>query len=88
MKHETKTGDARPVRKQPYRLAHSLEPIIEEQGIDMLKKGIIVESSSPWNYPSVMIKNMNNGTSKRDRLCVDPRGLNALTKLDFTPLQI
>ena len=29
---------------------------------------------------------MNCGTPKRDRLCVDPRGVNALTKLEFYPL--
>ena len=46
VKHEINTGDARPVRKQPYHLAHSLKPVVEEQVKDMLNKGIIVESSS------------------------------------------
>ena len=52
----------------------------------MLKKGIIVESSSPWNSPIVMVNNKSiNGTPKY-RLCVDLRGLNALTKPDAYPL--
>jgi hypothetical protein len=54
--HEINTGNAHPVKKQPYRLAHSLKPIVEEQLNDMLKKGNIVESSSPWNSPKVMVK--------------------------------
>ena len=65
VKHEINTGDAHPVRKQPYRLAHSLKPIVEEQVNDMLKKGIIVESFSPWKNLSVMIKKEStNGTPK------------------------
>ena len=38
IKHEINAGDARPVRKQPYRLVHPLEPIVEEQGNEMFGK--------------------------------------------------
>ena len=38
MKHEINTGDARPVRKQPYRLVLPLKPIVEEQGNEMFGK--------------------------------------------------
>ena len=65
VKHDINTGNVRPVRKQPYRLARSLKPIVEEQVNDILKKGIIVESSSPWNSPIVMVKKKStNGTPK------------------------
>jgi hypothetical protein len=48
VKREINTGDARPVRKQPYRLAYPLEPIVEEQGNEMNREkqnGILVENS-------------------------------------------
>ena len=52
----------------------------------MLKKGNIVESSSPWNSPIVMVKKKSTDGSPKYRLCVDLRGLNALTKPDAYPL--
>ena len=86
VKHEIKTGNASPVRKNPYRLAHSLKPVVEEQVQDMLRKEIIVESSSPWNSPIVMVKKKSKDGTPKYRLCVDLRGLNSLTKPDAYPL--
>ena len=86
VKHEINTGNAHPVKKQPYRLAHSLKPVVEEQIKDMLKKGIIVEISSSWNSPIVMVKKKSTSGTLKYRLCVDLRGLNALTKPDAYPL--
>ena len=73
MKHEINTEDARPVRKQPHRLAHSFKPIVEEQANDMLKKRVIVETSSPWNSPIVMVKKKSTNDTPKYRLCVDLR---------------
>jgi hypothetical protein len=60
VKRETNTGDARPVRKYPYCLAYPLKPTVKEHGNEMLnrenQKGILVETLSPWNNPSVRIK--------------------------------
>ena len=86
VKHAIDTGDARPAKKPPYRLAHSLKPIVEEQVKDMLNKGIIVEISSPWNCPIVMVKKKSTNGTPKYRLCVDLRGLNDLTKPDDYPL--
>jgi hypothetical protein len=73
VKHKINTGDARPVRKQQYRLAHSLKPIVEEQVKDVLKKEIIVQSSSPWNSTIVMVKKKSTNGAPKYRLCVDLR---------------
>ena len=86
VKHEINTGDAQPVRKNPYRLDHALKPVIEGQVNDMLKKGIIVESSSPWNSPILMVRKKSKDGSAKFRLCVYLRGVNVLTKPDAYPL--
>jgi hypothetical protein len=41
------TGDAKPIRKAPYRVPFALRQEMENQVNDMLAKGIIQESASP-----------------------------------------
>ena len=49
---------------------------------DMLKRGVIEESHSPWASPIVVVQK-TDGTS---RFYVDFRRVNALTKKDAQPL--
>mgnify|MGYP003623227161 CR=1 FL=1 len=71
VQHEINTGPVKPFKKNPYRLAHALKPVVAEQIQDMLKKGIIVESASPWNHPIVMVKKKSRDGTPKYRLCVD-----------------
>lgn len=80
--HRINTGTAQPIRQKPYRVSPSERKIIDEQVRDMLQKGVIRESSSPWAAPVILVKK-KDGTW---RFCVDYRRLNSVTKRDVYPL--
>lgn len=56
--------------------------VVHEAVDDMLKKGIIEESTSQWASPIVLVRKMNGSL----RFCVDYRKLNTLTEKDTYPL--
>lgn len=88
IEHRIPTGDARPIMKRPYRVPHHLRPVVEEHLADMLDKGVIVPSSSPWSAPVVLVpKKTTDGTLKY-RFCTDFRALNEVTKGDAYPLPL
>ena len=80
--HKIDTGDQPPIRQRPYRVSHQQRTIIEEHVTDMLNRGIIQPSVSPWASPVVLVKKKDN----TDRFCVDFRRLNAVTRKDSYPL--
>ena len=86
--HSIDTGEARPVKQQPRRvpLAYAEE---EKKAIeDMLAKGVIRKSTSPWASPIVLVRKKPTGPNKVGaiRPCVDYRRVNALVKPDGFPL--
>lgn len=74
--HRIHTGQASPIRQKPYRVSPSERKIIGEQVKEMLRKGVIQESCSPWAAPVILVKKKDNSW----RFCVDYRRLNAVTK--------
>ncbi|GJT34510.1 putative reverse transcriptase domain-containing protein [Tanacetum coccineum] len=73
---------AAPVARAPYRLAPSELNELSDQLKDLLEKGFIHPSSSPWGAPVLFVK-------KRDRsfrMCIDYRELNKLTVKNRYPL--
>lgn len=80
--HTIYTGDAQPVKQQPYRIAHKQRETIDSEIQMMLDKDIIRPSSSPWASPVVLVPKKTGGY----RFCVDYRKLNAVTKKDNYPL--
>lgn len=82
IRHRINTETAQPIRQKPYRVSPSERKIIDNQVREMLQKGIIQESSSPWAAPVILVKK-KDGTW---RFCVDYRRLNSITKKDVYPL--
>jgi len=80
--HRIDTGNARPVKQAPRRVPAALIDE-EKQAVDqLLKQGVIQESSSPWASPIVLVKKKNG----KVRACIDYRKLNAVTVKDAYPI--
>ncbi|RWS22296.1 retroviral aspartyl protease family protein-like protein, partial [Leptotrombidium deliense] len=54
IKHKIDTGNARPIRMQPYRKSMAEREVINEEVQKLLDNGIIRESNSPWGAPVVL----------------------------------
>ena len=55
MKHAVDTGDAPPIKQRPCGTTPEHREDIDRQVDDMLQKGIIQESISPWCSPVVLV---------------------------------
>ncbi|UYV72451.1 hypothetical protein LAZ67_9003197 [Cordylochernes scorpioides] len=81
-KHKITTGDARPLKRRPYRVSPSERKIIQEEVDKMMDIGVVQPSESPWASPVVLVRKRDGSV----RFCVDYRGLNKVTKKDVYPL--
>ncbi|XP_076949456.1 uncharacterized protein LOC143622099 [Bidens hawaiensis] len=66
---------AKPVAKSPYRLAPNEMKELMSQLQDLLDKGFIRPSVSPWGAPILFVKKKDGSM----RICIDYRELNKLT---------
>lgn len=82
VQHEINTGDAKPIRQAPRRLPFHQRQTVRELVADMLDRGVVESSKSPWSSPIVLVKKKDGTT----RFCVDFRKVNNLTKKDAHPL--
>ena len=80
--HTINTGNAAPIKQAARRLPYHRRPELQALLQDMLRKGIIRESNSPWASPIVLVRK-KDGTK---RLCIDYRKLNKVTVQDAYPL--
>jgi hypothetical protein len=71
---ELQPGTA-PISKRPYRMPPNELAELKIQLQDLLDKGVIHPSASPWGCPALFVKKKDNSL----RLCVDYRPLNAVT---------
>jgi hypothetical protein len=88
IEHRIITGDAKPIRKATYRVQFALKDEMENQVQDMLNKGVIEKSNSPWNAPAILVPKKSLDGEPKYRFCVDFRALNAVMQLDTYPLPL
>jgi hypothetical protein len=71
-----------PISKRPYCMPPNELAELKIQLQDLLDKGFICPSASPWGCPALFVKKKDNSL----RLCVDYRPLNAVTIKNKYPL--
>lgn len=80
--HRINTGNHPPISNPPYRISPAMKNRLKVELDDMVTKGIVEETQSPWSFPVVLIPKKDNTV----RVCVDYRKLNAITVTDTYPL--
>ena len=73
-----------PVRRPAYKVAHTERKFVEKEIREMLAKGVIEPSISPYAAGVVLVPKKSGET----RFCVDYRGLNEVTKADHYPIPL
>lgn len=87
VQHEIKTKSDTPIFSKLYRLPQIHQKEVSRQINDLLTKGIIRPSSSPWAAPVLIVDKKLDASGKRKfRMCIDYRNLNATTVDDRYPL--
>jgi hypothetical protein len=71
-----------PISRRPYRMPPNELAELKVQLNELLKKGLIRPSSSPWGRPAIFVKKKDQSL----RMCVDYRPLNAVTVKNKYPL--
>jgi hypothetical protein len=71
-----------PISKRPYRIPPAELAELKKQLQELLDKGFIRPSTSPWGCPALFIKKKDESL----RLCIDYRPLNAVTIKNMYPL--
>ena len=71
-----------PISRRPYRMPPNELAELKVQLQDLLDKGLIQPSSSPWGCPALFVKKKD----KSLRMCVDYRPLNVVTIKNKYPL--
>ena len=83
VQHHIKLISEEPVRSRPYPVPYSIREPLRRDIADMIKMGVIRESSSPYASPVLVVKKKDN----TNRVCVDYRKLNyKLTVFDPEPM--
>lgn len=82
MSHTIDTGNSPPVSRPMYRLSTKEKQEVEAQVKELLTKGFIQPSNSPYGSPVLFVQKKDGSL----RMCVDYRALNSITKKDKFPL--
>jgi hypothetical protein len=84
--HEIRTGDAMPIKKNPYRIPYALRDEMKRQIDDMLEKGVITPCASPWAALVILVPEKSPDGTPKYRFCTDFRGLNSVTITPMYPI--
>jgi hypothetical protein len=71
MEHEILIGDARPIRRPQYKTPYALKQEMQTQVENMLDKGIISPSNSPWSAPAILVPKKSADGTRKFKFCVD-----------------
>ena len=82
IEHEILTEPKPPIHDKIRRVPLGLEDKVDSTVKDLLTKGIIRQSDSPWNAALVVVRKKDGNI----RLCVDYRNLNAITYRPIFPI--
>jgi transposase InsO family protein len=82
IEHKIDTEDALPVSHRQYPFSPHIMNELDKELEEMLKLGVIEPSYSSWRSPVLLVKKATG----KNRLCLDSRQLNKLTKKDSYPL--
>ena len=82
VEHRIHTGDAQPIKQHPRRIPLAKMEEAQNEIKDMLNKGVIEMSDSPWSSPIVLVKKKDGSI----RFCIDYRKLNNVTLKDSYPI--
>lgn len=82
IRHKIDTGTTRPVKIPTRRVHTHLTKEIDKHLEDMLERGVIEPSNSPWPAPVVLVKKKDG----KYRFCIDYRKLKSNTINDAYPL--
>ncbi|CAM5137510.1 unnamed protein product [Natator depressus] len=80
--HSIDTGNAHPIRSQPYQVSPQAKTAIEREIQDMLQMGVIRPSGSAWASPVVLVPKPDGEI----HFCVDYHKLNAVARPDNYPM--
>ena len=72
-----------PIAKRPYRMAPIEQEEVKKNIDELLAKGYIRPSSSPWAFPVLLVEKKD---TNEKRMCVDYRALNEVTINNKYPL--
>ena len=82
VKHSIETGEAPPIRQCLRRSSPEQREEVERQVQELLAKGLIQPSDSPWASPVVLVTKKDGSK----RLCLDYRKVNEVSRHDAYPL--
>ena len=80
--HRFDTGTSPPIRQPVCRISPQRRDEVRQLIGDMLRKGVIERSISPWASPIVLVRKKDGSI----RFCVDYRKVNDVTREDAYPL--
>jgi hypothetical protein len=79
--HEIDTGDAKPVKRNPYRIPYALRDELRHQIDEMVARGVLTKAATEWSAPVILVRKKSTDGTVKYRFCADFRGLNAVTKI-------
>ena len=82
IEHEIVTSDVPPIKQNPRRIGPEQRFAADKIVEDLLEKGLIKHSKSPWASPIVMVKKKDNTY----RMCIDYREVNKCSTLRCLPI--